>query len=232
MEDKGKEITMSKRKTNKTNNKDMTMELEKLSQIYDKDYFEFGVSTKKSNYTDYSWERLGNYFQETASHIVQNFNPKKTLDVGCAKGFLVKSLNNLGVDSFGIDPSDYALLEAPEEIKDKLSLGVAQSIDFKDNSFDLVTCFDVMEHIAEKDVYKSLKEMLRVTNKWLILRVVTKELDDDIDTYHEKIHELEWWHQKIKKAGGIVEATEKYLDKNVWWFNVPEFLIVVKKVTK
>jgi len=223
---------MSKRKTNKTNNNDMAMELEKLSQIYDKDYFEFGVSTKKSNYTDYSWERLGNYFQETANHIVQNFNPKKTLDVGCAKGFLVKSLNDLGVDSFGIDPSDYALLEAPEEIKDKLSLGVVQSIDFKDNSFDLVTCFDVMEHIAEKDVSKSLKEMLRVTNKWLILRVVTKELDDDIDTYHEKIHELEWWHEKIKKAGGIVEATEKYLDKNVWWFNVPEFLIVVKKVTK
>ena len=72
--------------------------IKKLSQVYDSDYFENGPQTKKSNYRDYSWDRLGSYFQRTARHIVDLFKPERTLDVGCAKGFLVKALDESGVD--------------------------------------------------------------------------------------------------------------------------------------
>jgi len=203
---------------------------EKLSDIYDCNYFENGIETQKSNYTDYSWERLGSYFQATAMHIFSKFQPKKTLDVGCAKGFIVKGLSELGVDSYGIDPSKYALSQAHPDIKEKLIHGIAQSIPFCDKSFDVVTCFDVLEHIPERDVSKVLSEMLRVTNKWLILRVVTEELEDDMDTSHDTIHDKVWWNKKIEKTGSIVESLECFANKSVWWFNVPEFLIVVRKL--
>ena len=34
----------------------------------------------------------------------------RVLNIGCAKGFLVKDLVNLGMDAFGIDISEYAVL--------------------------------------------------------------------------------------------------------------------------
>jgi ubiquinone/menaquinone biosynthesis C-methylase UbiE len=204
-------------------------DIEKLSHIYDKDYFENGVATKKSNYTDYSWARLGSYFQKTAKHIVDKFAPSTSLDIGCAKGFLVKALEGLGIDAHGIDPSEYALVEAHPDIKDRLTEGMAQSTPFEENSYDVVTCFDVLEHIPEDDVPQVLSEMLRVSKQWVILRVVTKELPDDVDANHATIHDKDWWIEKIKEAGGIVEPTENYVNPTVWWFNVPEFLIVARK---
>jgi ubiquinone/menaquinone biosynthesis C-methylase UbiE len=225
-----KKVTSKESKTDtvKATKKEMP-DIEKLSQIYDRDYFENGVATKKSNYTDYSWARLGSYFQKTAKHIVDKFAPSSALDVGCAKGFLVKALEQLGVDAHGIDPSEYALAEAHADIKNRLTEAMAQSIPFNDNSYDLVTCFDVLEHIPEVDIPKVLQETLRVSKQWVILRVVTKELPDDVDTSHATIHDKNWWEEKIKEVGGIVEATENYVNPTVWWFNVPEFLIVARK---
>lgn len=205
-------------------------EINKLSKIYDRDYFENGVESKKSNYKDYDWDRLKNYFRTTAKHIVDKFKPSTSLDVGCAKGYLVNSLVELGVDSRGIDPSKYALSNVHPNIKDKFLLGMAQSIPFPENHFDVVTCFDVLEHIPKKDISNVLKEMLRVSKQWLVIRVVTKELENDIDLHHEPIQSIDWWHKQIKSAGAEIVPIEDYIDQSVWWFNVPEFLIIAKKV--
>ena len=208
---------------------DTTVKIKELSRIFNKDYFENGIATKKSDYTNYSWIRLGQYFNKTAKHITDKFNPKTALDVGCAKGFLVKALVDLGIDAYGIDPSEYAVAEAPPDVKDKLTLGVAQSLPYPDNKFDVVTCFDVLEYIPETDVPKVLSEMLRVTKDWLVLRLVTREIDDDVDASHKTLHGKDWWHERIEKAGGMVQPVDSYFSGGVWWFNVKEFLIVVKK---
>ena len=47
-------------------------------------------------------------------------------------------------------------------------LGWAQKIPYKKNQFDIVVCSNVLTHIPE--ITKPLKEMLRVTQKYLILR--------------------------------------------------------------
>ena len=203
--------------------------IKKLSQVYDSDYFENGLQTKKSNYRDYSWDRLGSYFQRTARHIVDLFKPERTLDVGCAKGFLVKALDELGVDAYGIDPSVYAVSNAHPDVGDKINLDTAQSIPYPDNTFDVVTCLDVMDHVPLKEVTKTLKELLRVSKEWVIIRVVTHNVEGDLDSSHETIRGREWWTERIEKAGGKVEANVAYLKDGVWWFNVPEFLMIVRK---
>lgn len=199
------------------------------SAIFDRDYFENGVATKKSNYKDYSWDRLGSYFQRTARHIVDLFKPERTLDVGCAKGFLVKALDELGVDAYGIDPSVYAVSNAHPDVGDKINLDSAQSIPYPDNTFDVVTCFDVMGHIPMRETSRVLKELLRVSKEWVVIRVVTHEVEGDIDSSHETIRDRDWWVEKIEKAGGKVETNDAYFEDGVWWFNVPEFLMVVRK---
>ena len=207
----------------------MDSRIEKLSAVFDHDYFENGVQTRKSNYVNYSWERLGSYFQQTARHIMDKFNPERTLDVGCAKGFLVKALSEMAVDAYGIDPSVYAVSNAHPDIAEKINLEAAQSIPYPDDTFDVVTCFDVLEHIPAREVPKTLKEMLRVSKQWVILRMVTQEVEGDLDSSHETIRDKDWWTEKIEKAGGIVESVDNFVHNSVWWFNVPEFLMVVRK---
>jgi ubiquinone/menaquinone biosynthesis C-methylase UbiE len=198
-----------------------------FQQMYDRDYYENGLATKKSNYKNYSWERLGTYFHATAQHIVKCLKPKKLLDVGCAKGFLVYALGELGVDACGIDVSEYAVANA--KAPDMVKLGTAEKIEHQDNSFDVVTALDVLEHIKEKEVPQVCAELLRVTRKWVIVRVPTKKVPGDLDAYHETIRPKEWWEEQFAAAGGKVVSCEAFVDRGVWWFNVPEYLIVVEK---
>lgn len=199
-----------------------------MQEIYDKDYFENGIATKKSNYRDYSWERLGSYFQATAKHIVKCFKPETSLDVGTAKGFLPYALSELGVEACGIDVSEYAISNAKGDVR----LGAAQDIEHPTNGVDVVTAFDVMEHISEKEVPKVCNELLRVAKKYVVVRVPTKDEKGDLDAYHETIKPREWWEEQFAKQGGKVIPNEKFIDKGIWWFNIPEYLIVVEKQEK
>ena len=209
------------------------MTLNELSKFYNKDYYEHGVKNRVSNYTDYSWARLGPYFQGTAEHIVEKFNPKTVLDAGCAKGYLVYALHQLGVDAYGIDASEYAISQAPVDVKDRVKHGLIQKLPYKNNQFDVVICFDVLEHIPEKDIDKTFSEFSRVAKKHVIVRVPTRHEPGDLDKYHETVKPKKWWEEELSKYF-VVENVDSYFNGGVWWFNIFDYLIIgkVKKTAK
>lgn len=202
--------------------------LERLANIFDADYYERGIETKKSNYKDYSLERLGHQFERTAKHIVKHFNPSSLLDVGCAKGFLVYHLRQAGVDAYGIDASPYAIAGAPPQVKDFVKVGLVETVQYKEK-FDVVTAFDVLEHLEEQDVLKACKRLLATTKKYVILCVPTCKVEGDLDISHNTIRTKEWWESQFVKCDGIVEPVDKCFDAKVWWFNISDFLMVVRK---
>jgi ubiquinone/menaquinone biosynthesis C-methylase UbiE len=89
-------------------------------------------------------------------------NQTKVLDLGCASGILLQRISKtFGAAGTGIDVSS-VLLEIAKQ-KDSTNtylLADAASLPFPDNSFDLVTSFDNLEHIQEYD--KVLQEIIRV----------------------------------------------------------------------
>jgi SAM-dependent methyltransferase len=94
--------------------------------------------------------------------IVQNSKFKiqnsKILDVGCGTGGNLEMLDKFGAAE-GVDVSDDAL----EFCKSKgltVHKGLAESLPFEDESFDVVTALDVVEHLD--DDIAGLKEMHRV----------------------------------------------------------------------
>lgn len=95
---------------------------------------------------------------------IQRIKPKgKMLDVGCALGFFVELTLKHGYDAYGFDPSDYAVREAKQLVGDKrIQLGTAQTVRFSRKSFDVITLFDVFEHLADPraDIQK-LKTFLK-----------------------------------------------------------------------
>lgn len=88
---------------------------------------------------------------------IKTENPR-ILDVGCGTGANLEMLANFGA-SEGVDVSDDAL-EFCNAKGLKVHKGLAEKLPFDDESFDIVTALDVVEHLD--DDVAGLKEMHRV----------------------------------------------------------------------
>ncbi len=87
-------------------------------------------------------------WKSVAKDIISHFSLRlgdRLLDVGCAKGFLVKDLLALGIDAFGIDISSYALMQCEPEVVGYLHLGSAGSFPFPGSSFDAVISINTIQ---------------------------------------------------------------------------------------
>lgn len=82
------------------------------------------------------------------------------LDVGAGTGYFVRSLNAEGVKAVGIEPSPVGLKYALK-FKTPIKSGRSEKLPWKSNTFDTVTCVDVLYH-KKVDVSQSLSEMFRV----------------------------------------------------------------------
>jgi len=102
-----------------------------------------------------------------ARDIVEHFNLKpgdRVLDVGCAKGFLVKDLLSAcpGLEVFGIDVSTYALSNCEPEVIGRLHLGSADDLPFPDNSFSAVLSINTIHNLDRAGCVTALREMQRL----------------------------------------------------------------------
>jgi len=81
------------------------------------------------------------------------------LDVGCGTGANLEMLARFG-DAEGVDVSPEALTFCRERGLDNVRQGEAERLPFADDSFDLITALDVVEHLD--DDAAGLREMRRV----------------------------------------------------------------------
>ena len=90
----------------------------------------------------------------------RNQHPRpRILDVGCGTGANLEILSEFG-DAEGVDVSTDALSFCRQRGLDQVSLGEAEKLPYSDQSFDLVTALDVVEHLD--DDLAGLREMHRV----------------------------------------------------------------------
>lgn len=97
------------------------------------------------------------------------------LDVGCGNGAFLNSLPN-GYQAVGLDSSQEAL----KYVKGKAIHGDIAALPFESESFDLVTCLEVLEHLPSGVFEKALSELQRVAKKYIMISVPNNE---DLD-YH------------------------------------------------
>ena len=115
-----------------------------------------------------------------ARDIIAHFGLRpgmRVLDVGCAKGFLVKDLMLAcsGLEAFGLDVSLYALMHAEKEIIGRLHLGTAEKLPFPDNSFDCVLCLNTVHNFPRPRAIKVMQEIQRISGGRAFVQV---------DSYH------------------------------------------------
>jgi len=131
----------------------------------------------------------------------------RILDVGCGTGANLEMLSEFG-NAEGVDVSSEALSFCEARGLKQVKLGEAEALPYEDNSFDLVTGLDVVEHLD--DDRAGLNEMRRVlrTNGRALLFVPAFMflwgVQDDISN-HRRRYTLSELKTVVGNAGFEVE---------------------------
>jgi len=113
----------------------------------------------------YGGYRYDGRWVPVAQTMIDHFGLKpgdRLLDVGCAKGFLVKDFLSLGIDAFGLDISEYALMHCESEVVGRLQLGSAEKLPFPDGSFDAVVAINSIHNLPRDLCGQALQEIERL----------------------------------------------------------------------
>ncbi|HUY23737.1 MAG TPA: glycosyltransferase, partial [Candidatus Saccharimonadales bacterium] len=102
------------------------------------------------------WEE---FFGNVAREVVARLHPSTALDAGCAIGFLVKSLRDLGVDAEGLDVSPWAINQVPADTRPYCRQGLVT--DELSHDYDVITCIEVLEHLAPADAESAVGNLCR-----------------------------------------------------------------------
>ncbi len=128
---------------------------QRLQEIYSRGYFHgetsgYPESGYGANHPDWeAWIEFLRLLKPTGVLV----------DLGCAYGHLIHSARQIGYTSFGLDVSSYALGQYTPA-RSGLVQGHLQQLPFRSQSADLVTLFDVLEHVL--DPIQCLRESARV----------------------------------------------------------------------
>jgi SAM-dependent methyltransferase len=111
--------------------------------------------------------------------MVKKLDAKTFLDVGCGAGELACSLAEAGMKGVAVDFSEDAIEVANGIRKQRglttkqLSFKLGGLENVKGQKFDLVSCYEVLEHI--KDDEGLLKELVGHSNKYVLISVPAKQ---------------------------------------------------------
>lgn len=139
----------------------------------------------------YGGYRYDGRWVPVAHDIIRHFGLRpgqRVLDVGCAKGFLVKDLLQAlpGLEAFGLDISEYALLHCEPEVVGRLHLGTCERLPFPDGSFDAVLSINTIHNCTREGAIRALKEIQRLSRGRAFVQV------DSYRTEEQRALFLDW----------------------------------------
>jgi 2-polyprenyl-3-methyl-5-hydroxy-6-metoxy-1,4-benzoquinol methylase len=179
---------------------------------------EFPVATQSDDHKFPHGTMTDNTRHPRFVHVCESIFPGRTLshlDLGCAGGALVWDFLRRGHFSIGIEGSDYCLRTQRAEwriIPNNLFLaditkpfGIVSADSGEPLAFDLVTAWEVLEHIPEQDLAELFANIRRFMKPdgLFASSVATFEDGDPVTgaVWHVTVKPQEWWLARIAEAG-------------------------------
>ena len=137
------------------------------------------------------------FFRKIADRLIEDFQPKTALDAGCAIGLLVEALRDRGVDAEGVDFSEFAVTHSRDDIRPFLRVGsITEPLTKR---YDLITCFEVVEHMPREEADRAIANLCGSTDE-IILTSTPMHFRDPT---HTNIHPQEYWTERFARQGFI-----------------------------
>lgn len=170
-------------------------------KLYNQDYYEMSCGND-SYLEENKWTP---FYERIADKIIETLHPQTVLDVGCAVGYLVTALRDRGVETYGIDVSEYAISKVRNDIKPYCKVCSALEPLPKEfpQSYDLLITIEVAEHLYEADGMRYIENICKYTNN-----IIFSSTPDDItEKTHFNVQQAEYWSKRFAKNGFFKELT-------------------------
>lgn len=149
---------------------------EELYALYSETYFHNNDSGVVG-YSDYIKDEVN--IRKTArrrlQHLEQFIQPGKLLDVGCATGFFIDEAQKRGWSVEGLDVSSFGVEYARSHFDLNAHQGALTSLGLEAENYDLVTMWDVIEHVPDPTAY--INEAARLLRRGGVISLATPDVD-------------------------------------------------------
>ena len=142
---------------------------EEIQQYYPDEYIPFQTAIQDER----SWlrrtdRRYGLYKRCRAIQQLTS-KPGRILDVGCATGIFLDGMQQRGWEPNGVEPSSFAAEYARRRFGLDVHLGYLEDAHFPDQYFDVITFWDVIEHVPSPMLILQEVERILKPGGWLVL---------------------------------------------------------------
>jgi 2-polyprenyl-3-methyl-5-hydroxy-6-metoxy-1,4-benzoquinol methylase len=211
---------------------------------FGKDYFEGnGYSRKERVIKRHVFEAL-KWASPIVGEDLLNGRRKTALDVGCACGYTSAVLEGLGYETVSVDVSNWGLKKAKDVTRGDLLMCDAQvGLPFKSKSFDVVACFDVLEHLENPE--RAFQWMLEACRGTLVCTTPNKAVEKairrftgDYDETHISTRKASEWDRLVKnavhpnlcKVESFLDLTGNFAGKRFFFrsLRIPKFGLTVR----
>ena len=152
------------------------------------------------------------------------FKPESVLDLGCGRGcylyfwewFIPKTTKN---HIIGIELSKWAIdnrfiddliiqgdISSERNYKFLFEDFTSGTVEWK---HDLITAIDVLEHLDDEQLDKTLKNIVKYGKKFLFSIPFEGDPNLEADKTHKQFHDKQWWIKKIESYGIKIKETPK-----------------------
>ena len=147
-----------------------------------------------------------------AQDLIRHFDlapGDRVLDVGCAKGFLVKDLLKVEprLEAFGLDVSRYALMRCEPEVVGRLHLGSADDLPFPDDSFKAAISLNTIHNLDRDGCIRALRELQRVSSGRAFVQLDSYRTPEQKAIFEDWVLTAQWhdypegWIKLFDEAG-------------------------------
>jgi cytidyltransferase-like protein len=196
----------------------------------------------KEYFTD-NWRDEGNSYQievrrkieaRNPTLIKEVFAPKRVLDMGCGPGALMYLLYELGVEVDGIDFSSTSKEIAPPEIAERIRIGSIGDVAIPADSYDLVICREVFEHMPVINVQKAVENLCRISSCFVYVTTrfhpAPTSLFDVTTEFHVDPTHINCMNKDMLRLMFVLQGFRRRadLEKRMDWLNKNRVLVYEK----
>ncbi len=161
-----------------------------ITELYSEQYYKsWGISGDLEN--KISRQMKIDTFLLRLNLIQKKITSGKVLDIGCATGFFLEAAQTLGYEPFGVELSEYSSTVAKKKFgNENIFHGKLEDCTFALNSFNVITMFDLLEHVRIPS--HTLAQASRLLANDGIIVITTP----DNSSFSNKLMGKKWTHYK------------------------------------
>jgi ubiquinone/menaquinone biosynthesis C-methylase UbiE len=166
--------------------------------------------TARNWLADYADKRARDFFLTVVNEVALLGSSAKVLDVGCGPGkwltLLAKKYSSVTAIDISKNMISLAKEKAQQENLGNIDFWVmnVSSLDFPDETYDLVNCVTVLQHMQDKNAWKiAIHEIVRVTKRggYILLFEVAPNFGFARRTLHLSLRSMRQYTEEFEKVG-------------------------------